>query len=614
LLGVALWMGQVSVFSQILDDSTKLVYGAFSTRYRYGEDVLYSRSQEQKVDTSFLNFHNYYFYYRDGMLYQDLGNLGTALRQVYYTPASSPGRTLGHQVFQPYMVDPERIPLYNTRSPFMRLAYIQGSRGLQSINAEFSRNIKPHWNAGFNIRRMVALKQIGVSDRTEQQFNNYGFQAQTNYTAPSGKYAAYAWMNVMHHFHFETGGILPDSGDTQELLFDYKLENVRLNKSSGTKARLQSEDRRTYYRLYQQASIASKRLMAFHQLDFQKQIIRYQDNNLSQNSSYYPAILLDSSSADDWTNYHVLENKAGLKFAAGKWYANAYVRHRKLFFKQDEVQMILKEYQELLGGGVLEFRMQDTLTAGIQVEQGSRDYLHRVYAHTKWLNLEASVRSLSPTLLQENMSSNFASWNYSWANSQTFQGKAEGILAFKDQYIKPGISFTSVNKLIYYDSTGTPNQSDKNIGWASVSLRLKNGYRWIWMENDLIYTQRSGPEYWPVPQWFYMGRIYTQGQAFKKVLKLQVGIEAFFTSSYAAPSYSTSIQQFYITPSSDSLARINDALQANFFMNAYLKRAKFFFLVSHANQNLPQAGFFKTPYYSALARTIQFGVTWMFYD
>jgi hypothetical protein len=601
--------------AQVLDDSTKLVYNAGTTRYLTGADFLYLRSGASPVDTNITNFHNYQFHYKDGILYQDLGNLGTALRRVYWEQAPEIGRQLGHEAFKEYMFDPEKIPLYNTRSPFTRIAYVQGSRGLQTIDAEFSRNINPTWNFGINFRRMVAQKQIGVSERTEQQFSNYGFLAQNNYTSKSGKYRNYMWMDVMHHFHFETGGILPDSGDTQEQMFDYKLENIQLTRVLSSVGRLQSEDRRTYFRLYQELSVAKSGLQIFHQADLKKRKLRYQDNNLESNVSYYPAIFYDSSATNDRTQFNVLENKGGVKGLVRSFYYQVYARHRLLQFSQQQSDTIKeKKYEELFFGGVAEFRKSDSICLGVSAEMGQWDFAYAAYWRSPKLQLQ--VRSISTTAgaLQENMYSNSAQWTNLFRNVNSTVFSASGSISWKGQSFIPKASFTLLDNLIYYDTSSVPKQSSELISFTQLGGKLKTGYKWLWMENELVYTKTTGPDYWPVPEWLYVGRIYTTGRIFKKVLRVQTGIEAIRTSVYQTPSYSALLQQFHLTNSNDELARVGSYWQGNVFFNAYLKRAKFFLLVSHANQNLPNAGYFKTPYYSALGRTVQFGVTWMFYD
>lgn len=607
--------GTMFLRAQVLDDSTKLVYNAGTTRYLTGADFLYLRANSSPIDTNILNFHNYQFNYKNGTLYQDLGNLGTALRRVYWEQASEPGRQLGHDVFKDYMFDPEKIPLYNTRSPFTRISYVQGSRGLQTIDAEFSRNIKPNWNFGFNVRRMVALKQIGVADRSEQQFSNYGFQVQSNFTSKSGKYRNYIWMDVMHHFHFETGGILPDTGDTQDQMFDYKLENIQLVRTLSSTSRLQSEDRRTYYRSYQELSIAKNGLQVFHQLDFKKRLLRYQDNNLINNYNYYPAIFFDSTATNDQSKYHLLENKAGVKGLIGNVYYQLFARHRYTLFNQHLVDTIREnKYEELFFGGVVEYRRSDSVYIGVSAESGLWDFAYAAYLRSPILNLQVRSTSTSAGILQENMYSNHAQWTKTFRNVNSTVASASAVLKWKGQSFTPRASYTMLDNLIYYDTTSAPSQTSELISFMQMGGMLKTGFRGLWMENELVYTKTVGPDYWPVPEWFYTGRIYAYGRVFKKVLRLQTGVEATRTSVYRTPSYSALLQQFYLTNPNDPLARVGSYWQANVFLNAYLKRAKFFLLVSHANQNFPKAGYFKTPYYSALGRTVQFGITWMFYD
>lgn len=603
-----------SIQAQILDDTTKLVYNARTTRYSYSSDWLLNRSAMNTIDTNIINNHNYMFHYRNGILYQDLGNLGTALRRVYWEQPSEPGIALGHETYRDYMFDPEKIPLYNSKSPFARISYIQGSRGLQTIDAEFTRNITSGWNAGMDIRRMVSLKQIGVSDRTEQQFSNYGFYGQTNYTSKKGNYRAFAWIDVMHHFHYENGGILPDTLDAQINLFDYTLENVNLVKKSGTTGRLQSVDRRTFYRGYQQLSFVKNGIQVFHQIDYKKRLLRYDDNNLIQNSDFYPDILFDTVETFDRTRYDLIENKAGVKGTVSKLYYQFYIRHRATNYKQARDTFYQAKYQEGFIGGVLEYRHADTLYLSVQAEQGQSDFRYAAKLVTPYGKAGVSATSVSPGLMQNNYSSNHFLWRNSFKNTNSIVASAQADLKWKGQEFIPKVSWTSIDNLIYYNTAAVTQQSTSTISFLQLGAKLKTGYRFIWLENEVVYTTRTGPDYWPVPELLYIPRLYIQGNVFKKAARVQAGVEMIYTSSYATPSYMPVTQQFYLTNPADTLASIPASAQVNVFLNAYLKRAKLFLLMTHANQNLPDLGYLKTPYYSALGRTIHFGITWMFYD
>jgi Putative porin len=82
-----------------LDDSTSVVYGPTSTKYFLEEDVFNNRKRLYNIDTTIDGIHNYNFVQRYKNLYQDLGNIGTAIRPVFYKAPEQIGTLLGYDAF-----------------------------------------------------------------------------------------------------------------------------------------------------------------------------------------------------------------------------------------------------------------------------------------------------------------------------------------------------------------------------------------------------------------------------------------------------------------------------------------------------------------------------------
>ncbi|HXA01529.1 MAG TPA: putative porin, partial [Cytophagaceae bacterium] len=157
-----IWLSGQYAIAQILDDSTKLVYGLHSTSYVLEEDILNNSGRKFSPDTSISDIHNYGKLYRGHQVYQDLGNLGTPAAPIFYQPPSQIGKTLGYNGFNLYAYDPEKTKYFDTRSPYSSLSYIQGSRGQQILEGEFYRNVHSRWSLGFSMKSLSSKKVIGA--------------------------------------------------------------------------------------------------------------------------------------------------------------------------------------------------------------------------------------------------------------------------------------------------------------------------------------------------------------------------------------------------------------------------------------------------------------------
>jgi hypothetical protein len=69
--------------SQIVDDSTKNVYGPKTTLWITESDVYQNKNNYQPLDTTIIDYHRWTFVQKLNNFYQDLGNVGTALNPSF---------------------------------------------------------------------------------------------------------------------------------------------------------------------------------------------------------------------------------------------------------------------------------------------------------------------------------------------------------------------------------------------------------------------------------------------------------------------------------------------------------------------------------------------------
>jgi hypothetical protein len=617
--GILLLLACVAGYAQILDDSTKQVYGAHTTSWFLFDDVVNNNDHTQSIDTSLLNNHNVNFFFNNGILYQDLGNHGTPLRRVYYEPPTTLGKRLGFSHFNEYGYDPDQIKFYNTRSPYTRLHYIQGSLGQQSMEVEHTRNIKPNWNAGFVFKRMVSLRQLGVSERQEMQQSHYSFAAHTSYTSKNKKLKTLFSFNMMQHSHYDNGGIFVDSTEGKKDMFDYKLERVQLYSlpsSRNTKTKLRTYDKRNNFRIYNQyALIGERTLQVFHQFDYHTNIVRFDDDYLLYNSGYYPAIYFDSSRTNDRIFHELYENKAGVKGALGKLYYQGYLRRKDFSYIQTNYQNVVRRYQENFVGGKAEYRFSDTIRLSFATEYYvGRDYLMKAGFTSQYLRADYQRISYSPTLFQLMNVSNSFQWDNNFANTVADVLQVNGRLKVGNLIFAPFVNLTNINNLIFYNQNMLPEQSNGNIQMLSGGFMARVNWKALYLENYLRYTKTTGADVWRVPALFNQTKLYVYGPLFKKALKLQLGVDLSWKSGYFADSYNPGIQQFYLSDVSNPLNYVDSYLLANLYVNTQIKRAFIFFKFTHLNMGLPEPGYFATPYYTGLPRYFDFGIRWLFYD
>ena len=606
-------------YSQIVDDSTKLIYGPQTTQYLTEHDVMFNTGKVYVVDTALSDIHNVYSLYQGKQVYQNLGNFGTPLNSIYYLPPGSIGKNFGFQSFEAYAFKPNRIKYYDTRSPFTSINYIQGASGQQMGDAEFSRNIRPNWNFGFEIKRITANKLFGARVPKENLADHTSFLFFTRFITGDSAYQVMANYSFLDHKNQETGGVRRNPGENNDELFDYREELAHLYSS-------RSLERRSVYHLYQQLSLPrNEMIQLFHFFDYYNQSNRFRsrDSLFFPDRDYMPVDHYSNVEYADRTDFRLFENKAGIKGLVSNFYYRLYYRRKDFSYKQNYPHDSTRRFNENFAGGDLNYRFAEKTSLNVSTEylitgnylpDGKRDYLVKGEFISEYLTGGYYRINHSPTLLQLKYSGNNLMWNNmdstEFTTTLSDNLYANGNVKWKAFTFNPGINLSNIKNYIYFDTLSFPRQDSASIRVLSLDAMLKFNWKWINIENFIKYTTVSKPEVIRVPEIYNHLRIYYQGRIFKKALLTQIGVDLFWKSDYFANHYMPITQQFYL----NNYFLVENYLLADFFINVQIKRTTGFLRFSHVNQGLVSDGYFNTPYYPSLPRNFEFGIKWQFYD
>ena len=193
-----------------LDDSTKQVYGPQTLHYFLESDAVNSDVVQRRIDTSLTLLHRYLYQERDGFLTTNLGNQGTAFRDVFTRAPKVLGTQMGYQAYMPYAFQADQIRYYQTKSPYSDVTYNLGAGGQTNLNFAFARNVDSLWNVGVEIQRLVADKNL-----TDAAFKSgdlsltgqWGALLPTNLTSRNKRYRLLGHVNYFVQGTNDQGGI-----------------------------------------------------------------------------------------------------------------------------------------------------------------------------------------------------------------------------------------------------------------------------------------------------------------------------------------------------------------------------------------------------------------------
>ena len=644
-----------------IDDSTKQIYGPSTTRFFLEDDVFNNRKTLYNIDTSFRDAHVYNYVQRAQNQLVDLGNLGTAIRPLFFQPVEQLGAQFGYNVYSPYAYPIKDVKFYDTKSPFTNMYLVLGGNGQNILRFDHSQSLSPRLNLGFNAQRMTSEKQFGSSSNSGTSNGlvaNWAFVFHGNYRSENEKYALLAQFNHLNHFVNEQGGILGDSTAFKIPVVFPQLWIVR--NSDGTynlsdpdrqvsyfndanrPALLQtasSWERRSHWHLYQQYVMAQG-FQLYHVFDLRYDKNYFNHGNLAEAraSNFYRNYFYNKLQTDQQLRFSLVENKVGIKGRYKDFNYRAHFRNRIVgmngsynFAGRSFPQLLIVRQtdgsynlSDSTGGGYkanrvenfvglwLNYYLKDStqrLTAEFEYLLG-RDFRLKGELVSKWFTAGYESVFSSPTLLQQVYASNHLRWdnNFGFMNSNTLFGQVN--FSTKKVKLVPRLDYHLLNNFIYYDTLAQPRQelTPFSVFRLSGLAEWKPSKRWQF-QTQLNYTAVANKNVLRIPA--FSGSFRGSFDfVYSKALEVQVGIDLHYKSAYFADAYMPLTQQFY----RQNRFQTEDYLLAEAFANFRINRVRLFVKAAHANQGILAPGYFQTPFYPVVGRSIGFGVNWPLFD
>lgn len=598
-------------------------YSAKSTRFTYERNFKYNNIIFQNPDTIPDNMHRVSFYERNNYLIQNLGNIGTAQRSLFYEPAKTIGKTSGYNAYNSFYTTPDKIRYFDTRSPYTDISAYFAGGGRAITNVTFTLNDSTQFNIGGTFNAIRAEKQLAYLTRGDRQvvgndWNIFGFYRPKKLK----KYLLLFNTTQFSHTVQEQGGIIdpalqpaPPEGETITF-FDYEDANVYLNGA-------ESYDKRGGFHIYQQFDLDSI-FQVYHTLDYTQQLVRYNDTydltgydqyvyNNVVNTEPTSGIINDRSFFSDFTNEFGLKGRTK-KFSYTAYYKNRILKNEAVRSNSDESMSFVEanEVEHYVGG-----TLRQQITPKVFLEATGEflfdgNYLVQGDFSSDWFDAKYARVVRQPSFLTDFYFQDGRSWlnNFQNETSDNLEGTIK--LNTKRVSFRPFLRFNRVSNYIHYDETKRPAQANSDVLLLtpgayfdySITPRLK------W-SNSVRYNSVSGgsASTYRLPEFMALSQLAFKNEIFGGKMIVHTGVDVFYQSEYDALAYDPVIQQFYLQNSFTS----PDFAKVDLFLN--FKVGNFMILVKmgHLNQ-LGKRGYFITPDYTGAKRTLDLGVRWLFFD
>ena len=641
--------------AQVLDDSTRMVYGPKTTRVIYEAEVLRDSTAGTPLDTTLTRWPQAQFWFHDTTFQQDLGAVGTASRPLLYQPNLQLGARFGRNSFDKYAREATTVPYYDSRSPYSFFRVVQSGAGEQVFEISYSRSLKKNFSIGVAYERIASNKSLAVIRSRDGLVEHSNLLLFGRYQNENERYHLLFNVSNARHRGLEQGGIWPLTTTTTDKdgntvisgenrpqeLFKYAQQRVYLTKAAN------NEDRDELY-FTQTYRLLGRGLTVYHTFDAKRQYNSYSDAELKPlrtDGSFYKNIIRNINATIDRAEYRQVENTVGVLGRTKAVEYRLYARDRIASLSSQTLKSTAtatnlelgeasptRTYNEVFLGGTAAFNYRTIYaveTAGElhAVSLGSPyqsypEYWLRASIRTGPLSAEALQSSYSPTLTQQEFVGNHYEWHHLAGSDNAFNNTTTSQLAVRLRLKLPKLGSLSehhfeasgsgviLNNLVYYNTQGEPAQiSDARnlfIGFARHQVKVGR----VGFDNQATYTKGGDVNGLRIPSLVTSSRVYYESYIFRKALFSQVGAEMYYQSEYKANDYSPSTQQFY----QQDHFTIGGYAVADVFFTADIKAVSIFLKAAYVNQGILRDGYFATPYYTGYPRRFQLGLKWNFFN
>ena len=204
--------------------------------------------------------------------------------------------------------------------------------------------------------------------------------------------------------------------------------------------------------------------------------------------------------------------------------------------------------------------------------------------------------------------------HYMWDNdfSKTSTTRIQASLDFPKWKIYASAGYALLANNIYYDSLGVIRQNKEAMSVLTAALRKDFHLGVLRLENSVLFQLSSNEEVVPLPKLAANLRWYIQFPVVREdVLKLQIGVDGYYNTSWYAPGFNPVTGNFY----NQREEQYGNTPRFDAFMNLQWKQACIFLKMENVGEGWPtkKHDYFSAHHYIHPPRIFKFGITWPFY-
>ncbi|MGL4992911.1 MAG: putative porin [Bacteroidales bacterium] len=584
-----------------------------------------------------------------------LGTLGSAGYSRSFTEENGAQPSfLFIKPFQSYMMSPSNTLFYNTTIPFSNITFFQSGNkenGEERFGGLFTVNAGKKINFGGDVDMVYSRGYYNNQSAKHTNYRVFG-------SYQSDRYSLHAALMSSNINSKENGGISDDRyitapEEVQEGNRVVEPKNIPTNlESNYNRVILDSYFLTHRYNLGYEKDVVKKltedtdtTIVEFvpvssiiHTAKFEKGFKRYVMDKAPLTEGYYDNFYFNENQFRDFTRFWSLSNTLALSLREGfnrfmKFGATGFVEHRVESYSLMDYSTFTKDSTTRLND--VNTTVENTLFVGGALSRTEGSLLNFnvngkfgvVGADMGEVEINGDIKSSFNIARQRayvygfaqflNMAPNYyhnkwVSNNYIWNNDFGFEQRVRfgGEIGIPTLDLKLRASVDNISNHIYFGSRGTPVQEEGSVQVLNATLSKNFSYKALHLENNITYQSSSKQSVISVPQLMLYHNFFVEA-TLARVLKLQIGVDLRYHTSYYAPDYNPAISQFV----QQQDIKVGNYPIMNAYVNAKLKTVRFFVMVTHLNEGLfGERNYFSSPHYPINPRAFKLGLCWNFLD
>lgn len=562
------------------------------------------------------NVQNYHPLFKDQQVGADLGNIGSAehlVRFDFYRPFGfrlRDGRNSFWRLF--------RNELLISDGMYSNVQYSNGVNRENFLDINFTRGFGKLLDMGFNFRRIVSQGFYQRQVNTITDFSVYGA-----FKSADNRYRAVVDFTYANLRNQENGGLLNDSTFELNLNASREFMDVSLTQSENHWKGFRFGLDHRFGLHKNDTTLWSRKFTPFvsHTFSGSRHSMVHRNENAGE-LSFYQNIFFDSTGTYDSTNLLAISNVIRLeliktdssgiqllrRLAVGAGHSYYRVSYDSAF--SDEINnihlvanvegAIFRNFDWRANGHIMLFgyNIGDLkIDGGVNYSIGESRF-----------DAFVDYNLYQPDYIMDNYSSNHFVWDNDW--NQTQHLKTGLVYEQRRLRFRGEIAYHLIDNLVLYGLDRLPFQST-GVNQL-LTLRLQEHFRLKWFHfvmDGSVQWNMTGDDI-RVPLALGRGRLYYQNDLFKKKLRLQVGVQTSYLTSYFANAYNPAVSGFHLQDGK----QIGDTPFMDVFLNLRVKKLRMFVKFTHINAGWLGYNYYHVPGYPVNDFAWHFGINWAFLD